>query len=100
MGNNKFAPNDFITREQAAVLLSNLYDKLNINAEVNNNKKYSDDKSITDWAKNSVYKMSGLKIDGKNVPVFEGVGKNQFNPIGFYTRQESIATILRIYNMF
>jgi len=100
VGNNKFAPNDYITRQDAAILLNNLYNKLNLNAETENINKYSDDENIADWAKNSVYKMSGLKINGTNVSVLEGVGNKKFNPLGNYTRQESIATILRLYNMF
>ena len=100
MGNGNFAPYEPITRQQAAVLLSNLYIRLHINAETKKVEKYKDDEIIADWAKSSVYTMSGLQINGKDMPVLEGVGNNCFSPLGFYTRQESIATILRIYNMF
>jgi len=100
MGNGLFDPQAPITRQQAAVLLNNLYIRQSVNAEIKARKKYDDDDIIADWAKNSVYKMSALEIDGKNMSVLEGVGNNRFNPLGFYTGQESIATILRIYNMF
>ena len=100
IGNNKFAPNNYITRQEAAVLLDNLYNKLYINTNIERRKNYSDDKNISEWAKSSVYKMSGLNINNVDVSVLKGDGNNKFNPFGYYTRQESIVTVLRLYNIF
>lgn len=99
VGNNKFLPDSKITRQEAAVMLNNLYTQLNLNYKIIEIEKYQDDNYIAQWAKESVYKMSGLKNENTKIAVFNGVGNNKFLPLGTYTKQESIATIIRIFEL-
>ena len=82
-GKDKFAPKENITREDYAVVISNLF-KL----EKGKNIKINDGKKISDYAKDSVYKAlsSGfLNLDEK---------KN-FNPKNQMKREEVISSIVR-----
>lgn len=53
MSSNAFAPNDFITREQAAVIL-NRYLKLDEKLSIDITTVYKDWKDVSDWARDSV----------------------------------------------
>ena len=90
MGNNKFAPHEQITREQAAVILTNLLQALN-SPPVNQAPTFADQNRISPWAISAV---GNVQAQG----IMNGVGNNQFSPRGLYTREQSIATLLRIYN--
>lgn len=60
--NNKFFPNNYITKQEGAVLLNNLCNKLDINTQkiIIEKNKYIDDNEIAEWAKDSVYKMDNF----------------------------------------
>jgi len=101
VGNNKFEPERNITRQEAAVMLDNLYNILNIkNFDEKSCQQYIDNDKIASWAKDSVYRMSSFNVKNTNTSILNGVGNNKFNPLENYTRQESIATVLRMYEMF
>ena len=91
VGDSKFAPDDFLTREQAATILHRVYqlfdEQLNADDEL-----FADDIYISDWAKNSVYTM-------KQHGIMNGTGDNNFSPKESYTTEQSIITILRLYNI-
>ncbi len=90
VGENKFKPNNIITREEAATILCRI---LNITSEKtpDNKELFSDDYQISDWAKESVYIM-------KNVGIMQGVGDNRFSPAEHYTTEQAVAAIVRLYN--
>jgi len=90
MGNNKFAPHEQITREQAAVILTNLLQALD-SPPTNTAPSFADKNRISPWAISAV---GNVQAQG----IMNGVGNNQFAPRGLYTREQSIATLLRIYN--
>jgi PelA/Pel-15E family pectate lyase len=52
---------------------------------------FTDRTSIADWALGSV----GLV---QRAGIMSGVGDNRFDPRGSYTREQSIATVMRVYN--
>ena len=52
---------------------------------------YADDENIGDWAKEAVYQMN-------NAQIMTGVGEDKFAPEDNYTNEQSIATILRLYD--
>lgn len=88
---NEFEPESFITREEAAFMLSNLVD---IMGYINNEFSivFEDRDQISDWAKVSTQRVSvlGLMIGDNN--------KN-FNPKDNYTVYQAISTIMRLYDL-
>lgn len=88
VGNGAFAPNQSLTREQAAVILGNLAKALG-NPFPSASPSFSDNASIASWAVNQVGQVQAAGIMG-------GVGNNQFSPQGAYTREQSIVTIMRM----
>ena len=88
-GNNNFSPNMQFNREQAAVILSRLADAIGqplpqIAAA------FADNAQISSWAMESVGQVQAADIMG-------GVGNNIFSPHGTFTREQSIITILRLF---
>ncbi len=88
-GENKFAPNDNITREEAAAILSRMVSYLKLNLPEQSGSNYSDDGEISDWAKENVY-------DVKKLGVMQGVDGNKFDPKSGYTKEQAIVTIMRV----
>lgn len=94
VGNGKFAPDKNITRQEAASMLHRL-GALNRNVKNDVNDRlphvFADGEKIRSWARsdiNWVYRQG----------IMNGTGSNQFTPDGAYTREQSIATMLRLYD--
>lgn len=87
-----FAPNDYITREEAATILTRITDYFKKSSITDTKKIYSDDYYIADWAKDSVYSMQQCNI-------MIGTDNNKFEPQTNYTKEQAIATIMRLYNI-
>ena len=88
--NEHFAPNDEITREEAAVILSNIAEYLEFKTVSDKIFIYADDKNISSWASKSVYKM-------RNLGIMSGMDFNCFAPQNKYTKQHAVATLTRLY---
>lgn len=97
VGNSRFDPYSPITREQAAVMLSRLVEALKGQpmgyfASI----RFYDSGEISLWALEGVYKMVSFEI-------MTGVGAigfyNRFAPQQPFTREQSIVTILRIFDL-
>lgn len=88
VGFNAFAPNQAITREQAAVILGNLAKAMG-NPFPSSAPTFADNGSIASWATSQVGQVQAAGIMG-------GVGNNLFSPQGYYTREQSIVTIMRM----
>ncbi len=88
-GNNKFVPNDSITRQEAAVMLGNLA-RIMGTANIYNTDKFADESSFADWARESIYYVSSADI-------MTGTGNNNFSPLSNYTREQAIATMYHLY---
>ena len=91
MGDNEFAPNEPLTREQAATMLSRLAEVLE-KPLPSQPSTFADNDSISTWAIDSVGQVQVAGIMG-------GVGNNTFSPTGAYTREQSIMTMLRLYRV-
>ena len=89
VGNNNFAPNSGLTREQAATMLARLANAIGKPIPLSA-PTFSDKAAISSWASEAVGQMQSTGIMG-------GVGDNLFSPTGSYTREQSIVTILRLY---
>lgn len=94
VGNGKFAPDKNITRQEAASMLHRL-GALNKNVKNDVNDRlphvFADGGKIRSWARsdiNWVYRQG----------IMNGTGSNHFTPDGAYTREQSIATTLRLYD--
>ena len=102
-----FAPNNNLTREQAATMLSRAYMKafsLEKLPAVTNSTVFADDASISDWAKESVYYMASNGI-------INGVSADKFAPkytndaekasgYGCATREQALLIAVRICDKF
>lgn len=88
---DKFAPDQNITREEAAIVLAragNLKD-LKEPDIIKILGKFTDEKSISPWARNQVAAAIKAKI-------LNGSANNNFNPRGKTTRAEAAAMIVRL----
>ena len=94
MDDGTFAPDDNITREQAAAILYRTAGFLGNKTIVEpNGTTFDDGKLISDWARESVSIMNSMKI-------MEGVSDTEFAPKGNYTVEQAIATMVRLYNCY
>jgi hypothetical protein len=79
-----FAPDEFITREQMAVMISKAA-KL---TEIEGGKNFSDKEQVSDWARDAVNKASGHEI-------ISGYPDNSFRPKSNATRAEAVTIITK-----
>jgi len=91
VGGGRFDPDALLTREQAAVMLSRLYNifvpPVPMQVPV-----FADDATISSWAQVGVSTVTAVGIMG-------GVGGNRFAPQDVYTREQSIITIVRLLDL-
>ncbi len=89
-GNGVFAPNDDITREEAAVIINNALKYLGINETSNGNiTKLADYNKISSWAKDAV-----SSVVSKGLIV--GVDGNKYDPQGLLSREQAIVICYRL----
>ncbi len=86
-----FRPDNHITRQEAAVMLSNTAALFDFTANGANVPDFSDKAGIGSWAAPAVNFVASNGIMG-------GVGDNMFSPQTYYTREQSIITSLRLLN--
>jgi len=91
VGDGNFAPNSTLTREQAAVMLARLADVIG-QPLPSSAPTFADNAQISSWAVDGVGQMQASGIMG-------GVGNNQFSPSGSYTREQSIVTMMRLFDI-
>jgi hypothetical protein len=89
VGNNRFDPNASLTREQAATMLARLANAIGKPFPMIAS-TFADTGSVSSWALTAVGQVQAAKIMG-------GTGSNMFSPKNPYTREQSIVTILRLY---
>ncbi|GIO12174.1 hypothetical protein J19TS2_17290 [Cohnella xylanilytica] len=97
-GNAKFAPYDNITRQEAAVILTRAARFLNITPNITN-LAFGDEAKIAGWAQESVAYIASLKDATNNSTVMGGTEKNLFGPTSYYTKEQAIITVKRLYNV-
>lgn len=87
----EFAPNDLLTREEAATIIVRMINKVMHMAATEMYFVYDDSNDISEWASDSIQIMSNLGF-------MNGVGENRFAPKDNYTTEQSITTLIRIYD--
>ena len=97
VGDARFDPDGYITREQAAVILDRLFVALgqplpneSPSAPLDDNMKitFADNDSISDWARSGVERVRAAGI-------MRGVGDNRFGPKDICTREQCILAAVR-----
>lgn len=80
-----FEPDELITREQMATMMTRALTKAGINtsADLNIAGKFSDDSKMHDWGKEAIYYMS-------NIEIIKGIGNNIFDVLGNATREQAL----------
>lgn len=92
-----FCPNDYLTREEAAVIFVRIMDALrkwkiaDINANEMKDWAYTDHEDISPWANNAVYTVSNLNI-------MQGTDKG-FEPKNNLTYEQTIIMLLRLHGI-
>jgi hypothetical protein len=106
VGNDKFAPEAFLTREQASVMMTRVYKALEWDGwsldqdgtytghklDIEGVNPFADDVQISDWAKESVYFMVKSNI-------INGVGNNSFDAQGRATREQAFKIAVAMVDM-
>lgn len=96
IGDGLFDPDANITREQAAALLLRVYRYMGGTGEEGYSfdlARFVDEPVISAWAKSSVQQIAGLSI-------MNGVAEDRFDPQGEYSKEQTIVTLLRLYQRF
>ncbi len=88
-----FAPNDFLTREEAATIIIRLVNTLMPVPVTEMYYAYDDEADISPWAADSVQIIS-------NMGIMKGVGNNSFAPLATYTTEEAIVTLVRLCEVY
>lgn len=90
----EFAPNDSLTREEAAAILCRLISKIYPGWDATAQYfDFADSGQISDWAMNDIQVIC-------NMGIMQGIGDNRFAPKGLYTTEQAVATLVRVYNNF
>lgn len=97
-GGGRFSPNDEITREEAATMLTRLGKIMNLSGPESVELSFSDAGSISDWAYDAVGFVSLCMDPTNNKYVMGGTGENRFSPKDPYTREQAFASFMRLYN--
>ncbi len=97
MGEGKFAPNNSISRQQAATMLARLADVVGCKPNTSE-VTFTDAAAIAGWAQDSVAFISACQDPTNSKRVMGGTGAGQFAPKGSYTRGQSIMTLIRLYD--
>lgn len=97
-GGGRFSPNDEITREEAATMLTRLGKIMNLHSPESVELSFSDADSISDWAYDAVAFVSSCMDPTNNKYVMGGTGGNRFSPKEPYTREQAFASFMRLYN--
>lgn len=85
-----FSPHSSLTREQAAVILSNLTAAVGFSLP-DADARFTDVDTISSWAHKAVGQMQASAM-------MNGDTAGRFNPQSTYTREQSIVTMLRLYD--
>lgn len=89
-GAGSFNPCDYITRQDAAALLNRLADFVGKELSQIEPTAMADFDYVSSYAKDSVKFVQAIKV-------MNGTGGGKFSPLGYYTRQQAIVTMNRLF---
>ena len=89
-----FAPNDFLTREEAAAIIFRLINTVYPDwIAPEQYFDFADSAQISGWAMNNIQVIC-------NMGIMKGVEDNKFAPLDNYTTEQAIATLVRVHDKF
>jgi uncharacterized protein YjfI (DUF2170 family) len=96
-GNHKFDPFGKITRQEAATMLYRAGTLLGA-VQQRRTSRYNDSGSFANWSESAIQYVSSVtdKTNGKTV--MGGIGNNMFAPNSYFTHEQAILAMLRLYN--
>ena len=87
----EFAPNDLLTREEAATILNRLINVVHPDlASTELYFEFADSEQISNWSMSAIQRIC-------NMGIMKGVGNNNFAPQDNYTTEQAIVTLVRVY---
>lgn len=87
----EFAPNDSLTREEAATISLRMINKVKPMPATTMWFNFTDSADISDWAMDAVQTIC-------NMGFMNGVGDNRFAPKDTYTEEQALLVLMRIYD--
>lgn len=89
-GDNKFAPDDSLTREEASTIFGRAINKYcpDTNITTDNDSLFGDDTKLASWSRDYVYSM-------KNLGIIEGFEDGDFRPASNMSKEEALTIIIR-----
>ncbi len=94
-GDKTFAPNDFLSREEAATLLYRVAEYMGKDIPQSSYDEtvpfFTDKNLISNWAFDAIFYMNKMRI-------MVGTSDIEFSPKETYSAEQAIATIIRLYN--
>jgi len=101
-GNNLFAPDAFISREEAATMLHRLnqaiFGRPLATAYGTTWENFNDFYNMSLWARDSITFVLRTTNPASGVPIMQGTAEKIFSPKGAYTIEQSILTMVRMYH--
>lgn len=92
-GNNIFAPNDLLTREETAAIFERLINLVGCNLVYTDDEiEYDDGESVSDWAWNSIQLVS-------HIGLMNGYNGDVFFPKSHLSTEEAVVITMRAYNL-
>lgn len=92
-GNGLYGPDDYITRQDLAVLFNNVLNMSRVSYVQPTSYTFADDSLIASYAKSSIYTTYSNNI-------ISGVGHDKFDPLGFATREQAIVMLSKVQTQF
>lgn len=100
-GDNKFAPNASITREEAATMLYRVNTAIYGTAERMISvsvSAFNDSSRISSWARDGITFAVRTANAETGIAIMQGTGNDRFSPAANYTIEQSILTMVRMFN--
>ncbi len=94
-GDGTFRPDSEIRRQEAAVMLARLARFAGRSQPNGDTLSYLDLNQAASWAQADIQFLSGCLTNGQRV--MGGVSDDRFGPMGTYTREQAILSLLRLY---
>ena len=92
IGNHRFAPESYVTREQAAVMITNYIFNIGIRTHKDNRIAFTDAKEISRWAQDAINILA-------NKGLMTGLGDGSFSPKGTMTRAQTATILTKIHQL-
>lgn len=97
--NNMFDPNGFITRQEAATMLQRTAKVMGATKANDSKVTFADANIFPSWSAEAIdFVSASLSRSGKRV--MGGVENNKFDPKGYYTKEQSVLTVYRLFDTY